>query len=172
MGTKVWGSDLRNISEINTLSYTLWGSIDWHISFFFFFDISLSKCFLEFSVNCLYIHESVSQTSLRRFQAFGDIKGILLRAQLSRIESTLPKHAGSYYMVLCDLQNHWEGWRETMLRFRKHFQIHTVELGQGRCCLHHNQKNYYRIRNMSSWLPVPEWYLSLCQESAKGGNYL
>lgn len=54
-------------------------------------------------------HKNVSQRSPRRFQAFGDIEGILLRVQLSRIESTLPKHAGSCCMVLYDLENHSRG---------------------------------------------------------------
>lgn len=51
-------------------------------------------------------HENVSQRSPKRFQAFGDIEGILLRVQLSRIESTVGKHAGSCYMVLYHLENH------------------------------------------------------------------
>lgn len=71
------------------------------------------------------------------------------------------------------LTNHWESWRKTLCWVsRKHFQIYATELGNGRCCLCHTQKLYYRIRTMSSWLLVPEWYLSFCQESAKGRNYL
>lgn len=65
--------DLRNSIEMNTLSYTLWVSIK-----------------VLFGIKCkLYAHmKKMSQRSLRRFQSFGDRAGILLRLQLSIIEST------------------------------------------------------------------------------------
>lgn len=128
-----------------------------------------------FGIQCTWCvhHENSSQRCPRRFQTFGTIEGVLLRVQLSGIESTLPKQTGNYYTVLHELRNHWESWRKTLCWVsRKHFQIYATELGHGRCCLCHTQKLYYRIRTMSSWLLVPEWYLSFCQESAKGRNYL
>lgn len=59
-----------------------------------------------FGIQCTWCvhHENSSQRCPRRFQTFGTIEGVLLRVQLSGIESTLPKQTGNYYTVLHDLR--------------------------------------------------------------------